>query len=120
MKSYHELGGKTRPVLFGFGAAYIFEQQTGKNALQMIDAFAKGEGNISDIVSMIFAGLLNGAEDDGLEVDFTAADVARWLSKAPTLVPVLLEQFAESFSAGAGDEGGEQKKRSPRGRPRRL
>ncbi len=101
------IGGKDRPLLFGFGGLYAYEQRTGRKAL---DDFAKqaaaGENapdnfSIVFLVDVIYCGLLAGCRAAKQPEDFTEYDVAEWIGTDTALIEKVLQIFVQSFPQAA-------------------
>jgi hypothetical protein len=90
------LGGETRPILFGIGAFRIYEQKSGKKANEFLNWFfdiaARGlpddQAGIAMIttvdfgalVSLTAAALENAATYRGEAIEYTDEQVGAWLS----------------------------------------
>lgn len=95
---YLTIDGKQRPIYFGFLAYKIYEKKTGNNAFS---GFANI--NAGDFVALTEAGLLAAAEYCNLQIDFTEADVMKWLdADNKKLVAEVLDVLADA-------EGGKKK-----------
>lgn len=74
---YLTINEKQYPIWYGWGGLELFEELTGVNArdfeqLQNI--------NMKQTRLLVYAGLVNGAETAGKEVDFSEEDVKKWLN----------------------------------------
>jgi len=100
---YIEIGGKERPVLFGFGGLYAYEQRTGRRALEDFakQAAAGPEApesfSIVFLVDLVYCGLLAGCRANRLVEDFSEYDVADWLGSDTGLIEKVLAIFSGSF-----------------------
>jgi hypothetical protein len=97
MVNWIKLGGKERPLAFGYAVAYAYETQTGRNynelifqvAAEMEQAGRAMEDNdllrvatavnIRPLTDLVFFGLKYAYRREGMEVDFEAEDVAEWV-----------------------------------------
>lgn len=70
------IGGKDRPIKFGWSALKQFEKLTGKGLSALSDVSAL---SLDDIEKLIYAGLITGAKAEGVEVDFKIDDLETWL-----------------------------------------
>lgn len=108
MTQYIELGGQMRPILFGWGGLYEYEQRTGRKALADFAQLSAGLENVSVtvIVDLIYSGLIAGHRADKRNVDFDVHDVATWINGQDTVEQVM-KLFADSFpqSEGNGQKG---------------
>jgi hypothetical protein len=111
-----ELGGKPRPVLFGWGAATIMEEVSGRPFPEIADAFARQQVSAKDVVLLAYAGLANGCEYHDAPVDFTLRKVGAWLDAAadPELIPTIMQLFEKGFPQPDGETGSGEKKKAPR------
>lgn len=113
MTQYYNLGGKPRPIRFGFGAVMIFEKATGKSILAVSSAMENGTLQLTDMVELIYAGYLNGCRSEKITPGHDKNDVCDWLDEMPQedLEKITL-QFANSFAGGkakpADDDAGEK------------
>jgi len=101
MKQYINLGGKERPILFGFAGLYEYEQGTGRKALTDFADLQSGEMSVSTIVDLTYYGLTAGARSSNQNVDFTQYDVAGWISE-PGIIEKVMTAFAQSFEQAEG------------------
>jgi hypothetical protein len=117
MLTHIELGEKQRPILFGWGAATIMEEESGRPFPEFAAAFAQSKYTAKDVVLLAYAGLANGCEYTDTPVDFTVRKVGAWLDAAhdPTLLTRLMELFVKGFpQVEQGEEGAQGKKTKPR------
>ena len=101
MTQYYELGGKPRPVRFGYGAIMNYEKATGKSILSLQNNLVSGEVQFTEIIELIYAGYLNGCRSERIQAAHTKEDVCDWLDEMPqeTLEAITI-QFANSFAGG--------------------
>lgn len=97
-----EIGGKQRPVRFGFAGLYEYEQQTGRKALSDFASLSAGLENVSItlIVDLVYYGLVCGHRKDGANVDFDKFDVAEWIGNDQGVLQTVMQAFADSFPQG--------------------
>lgn len=97
------IGGKERPILFGFGALYQFELKTGKKPFEEFNKLS-GDINQLSIVTLVdlFMAGFRCAAPDGV-VDFKETDLANWLSE-PGMIQQLQEAFVSSMPTGKDDD----------------
>lgn len=99
MTNYIEVGGKKRPVRFGWAGLLEYEQQTGRRALADFASFQNGIENISItiMVDLVYYGLCAGHRQSGVNVDFDKFDVADWIGKDQSVFVAVMEAFTDSF-----------------------
>lgn len=73
-----KLGGKTRTISYNINALIEFEELTGVDLMDSLDA--RKLNKLKNIRALAFAGLKHGAKAAGKEVDFTVDDVGTWIS----------------------------------------
>lgn len=101
MKQYINLGGKERPILFGFAGLYQYEQGTGRKALADFAQLQEGEMSVTTIVDLTYHGLIAGARSSNQNVDFSPFDVAEWIGE-PGMIEKVMTIFAQSFEQAEG------------------
>jgi hypothetical protein len=69
------IGGQERPFLFDLNAAEIFDEASGKNFFLELN-----RPSVGNTKAMIYAGLKNGAIEEGIEALFTLRDVGKWIT----------------------------------------
>ena len=101
MTQYYHLGGKPRPVRFGYGAILNYEKATGKSILELANNLGTGNIQFTEIIELIYAGYVNGCRAEKTQLEHTKEDVCDWLDEMPqsTLEQITL-QFANSFAGG--------------------
>jgi hypothetical protein len=72
------IGGKERPVYFGWNALAIFEEKTGIGLSDIGDAISAGM-TTKVFIDFVYAGLVGGVKKTKSEHDFTSDDVGDWL-----------------------------------------
>jgi hypothetical protein len=101
MTTYYKLGGKQRPIRFGYGAIYQFEKATGQSVLSISAKFEKGEMFLSDIIELIWAGYTNGCRAEKLNASAEKQELFDWLDEMPQeMLEAIMNQFGESFNGG--------------------
>lgn len=88
-----KIGGKLRPVKFGWNAYAIFGDITGISIDKMVD-FA--EMKISDVMALIFAGLKEGARYKKQEFEHTIEDIGDWMDEDQSVIEDFMKAFTES------------------------
>jgi hypothetical protein len=112
MTTYLNLEGVERPVRFGFGALYQYEQRTGRNALEDFAKMANGTVSITLMVDLLFAGLVAGHRHEKVAITFNQDDVAEWMT--PDVLNQTAALFTESFPAEPQEGDGEKKTKPPK------
>ena len=97
MVQWVKIGGKERPLAFGYSVAYAYESQTGGNYNELIfkvagEMEAAGQAmsdndlvrvatamHVKPLTDLVYFGLKYAHRRDGVEIDFEAEDVADWL-----------------------------------------
>lgn len=97
MVQWVKIGGKERPLAFGYSVAYAYESQTGGNYNELIfkvagEMEAAGQAmsdndlvrvatamHVKPLTDLVFFGLKYAHRREGIEIDFEAEDVAEWL-----------------------------------------
>lgn len=100
-----ELGGKTRPVLFGTAAFREAKQQSGLTVGAIL--LALDESDFTVIADVTYYALKIGAYAQKQEVEaFTATDVAIWMDTSEGAMKQLLEWLTEAMRSisGIGEE----------------
>lgn len=101
MTQYYQLGGKPRPIRFGYGAIMLYERATGKSILQVAQNMGSGEMQLTEIIELIYAGYLNGCRAERIQSAHTREDVCDWLDEMPQeMLEQITTQFANSFNGG--------------------
>lgn len=102
------IGGKDRPILFGFGALYHFEKATGKKPFEEFNKLSGNAGDLSVVtmVELFMAGFRCAAP--GGVVNFSESDLAGWLSE-PGVIEKIQKLFVESMPQGGDDDSAEKK-----------
>lgn len=77
-----ELGGKRRPIRFGFGALMLFEESTGENISAFFTKMASGDVKVRLLIELIYAGLRNGARANNEQFDADIMTIADWVDEA--------------------------------------
>lgn len=113
MTNIIEIGGKKRPVRFGWSGLLEYEQQTGRKALADFASFQNGIENVSIevMVDLVYYGLTAGHRKAGANVDFDKFDVADWIGEDQGILATVMEAFTASFEQGG-------KGNAPKGKPK--
>lgn len=102
-----KIGGQVRPIRFGMAALMMYEESTGRSALQDFARMDAGLVSVTNIVELVHCGLkcgymakarATGAAGDG--GDFDKYDVADWLTDGDIDLEQVMAWFAESFPRG--------------------
>lgn len=97
-----EIGGKLRPVKFGFAALMEFTEAKGYT---MADLDNLGESmNLKDALFLVWCGLKHGARVQKQEFDFTIDDIADWLDEDMGAMEKVLSVFGQSFGSGENEK----------------
>ena len=90
-----QLGGKLRPVFFGFFAFKVFEDETGIPFSKMGESLQNM--TVETLTAFIYAGLMSGYKRDKLQVDFVRDDIYDWLDEYDQGIDHLVTVFANSM-----------------------
>lgn len=97
-----EIGGKQRPVKFGFAALMEF---TEANGYTMADLDTLGESmKLKDALFLVWCGLKHGARVEKQAFEETIEEVADWLDDQPEAMENVLNVFSQSFSPSEGEK----------------
>lgn len=97
-----EIGGKLRPVKFGFAALMEF---TEANGYTMADLDTLGESmKLKDALFLVWCGLKHGARVEKQAFEQTIEEVADWLDDQPEAMENVLNVFSQSFSPSEGEK----------------
>lgn len=97
MIKHVEIGGKSRPVKFGFAALMEFTED---NGYKISDLDNLGESmKLKDALYLVWCGLKHGARVEKISFDFSIEDVADWLDESPEAMEKVLNVFGDSFSS---------------------
>lgn len=136
MVNWIEIGGKERPVAFGYAVAYAYETQTGGNYNELIYTVA-GEMeqagrainnndlngvatavHVKPLTDLVFFGLKYAHRKEGVAIDFEAEDVAEWLfsdqAAITACVTALFESLPQPKSEDAAQPSAAKKKQVAR------
>lgn len=134
MTTYIRIGGKERPVSFGYSVAYTYESRTGGNYNALImqiaqEVQAAGEAvsdndlgrvatamHVKPIADLVFFGMAHAHRKEGLEVDFEPEDVADWIFGDQNAMTQCMAAFFDSLpKAEGGGVGGDSLKKKQQG-----
>ena len=104
-----ELGGKRRPIRFGFGALMLFEENTGANISDFFSKMATGDFKIRMLIELIYAGLKNGARANGEQFDADVMTIADWVDEAQAEGRDVLTEVVKFVEGSMATEGGKKK-----------
>jgi len=110
------IGGRLRPVRFGFAGLYEYEKRTGRRALADFAELSQGLEQVSVelIVQLVYSGLTAGYRHDKQNVDFDEYDVADWITEDTGVIEKVMTVFANSFpTEGNGQTGKPKTKATP-------
>lgn len=96
------INGTEHPVKYGFNALRLFSNETGVG----LDELSKLETSMSIdyAITLIWAGLKDGARVQKQEFTMTLDDVADLLDDDPTIIEQCVAYFVESFVKPSGEE----------------
>ena len=96
MVKHVEIGGKERPVKYGFAALMEFTEE---NGYTMADLDKLGENmKLKDALFLVWCGLKHGARVEKQPYSYSIEDVADWLDETPEAMEKVLNVFSSSFS----------------------
>lgn len=104
-----EIGGRKRPVFFGFYAFKVFEDETGIKFSKMGESLE--DMSIEVLVAFIYAGLVNGSKKENKEIDFEKEDVFNWLDDYLGSIEDIMTVFTSSIPSVIS---GEKKQIAPK------
>ena len=87
-----KIGGKKRPVHFGFNALRLYCDATGRTLSRLGD-----EMTLDDTVELIHAGLTDGARVAKEQYDADKVTLCDWLDADPELYSKILELYGSSL-----------------------
>lgn len=108
MTEHIEIGGKQRPVRFGWPALLEYEKRTGGNALADFQQMAEGlqGASVTTMVNLVLCGLAAGYRSERIQVDFDEYDVADWIgADFQSIFEQITTLFVQSFEQGNGQAG---------------
>lgn len=103
-----EIGGKRRPIRFGWPALLEYEKRTGGNALADFQQMAEGlqGASVTVMVNLVLCGLAAGYRSEKIPVDFDEYDVADWIgADFQNIFEQITALFVQSFEQGNGQAG---------------
>lgn len=96
MVKHVEIGGKERPVKYGFAALMEFTEE---NGYTMADLDKLGENmKLKDALFLVWCGLKHGARVEKQPFNSSIEEVADWLDEKPEAMEKVLNVFSSSFS----------------------
>lgn len=95
MESTIELGGKKRPVSFGFYAFKVFEDETGISFTKMGESLENM--NVDILTAFIYSGLCSGAKKSNQAIDFSRDDIYDWLDDFSGSIDSIVKVFTDSM-----------------------
>lgn len=134
MTTWVKIGGKERPLAFGYAVAYAYESQTGGNYNELIFKVAgemeqagqaMNDGDlirvatalhVKPLTDLVFFGLKYAHRREGLEINFEVEDVAEWLFTDQAAMQACVVALFDSLPRPDGQEGDTAKKK-PVSRP---
>jgi len=90
-----EIGGKVRPVKFGFNALIEFSELTGKT-IDELNSLSDKNMTMKQLLILCWCGLKAGARREGQEFNASVEDVADWLDENPSLLLDITMEYAKS------------------------
>lgn len=128
MVHYIKLGGKERPLSFGYEVGYSYESATGANYNELIYKIASeitkaGEAmndndlgrvaaamSVKPMTDVVYFGLKHAHRREGIEVDFDVERVAGWLFGDQAAMQACVTALFESLPRpGEGDADAKKK-----------
>lgn len=102
--------GKERPIRFSVAALYLYEQDTGRNAIADFTNVS-GNGSISVTVAtdLVYAGLVAGHKAAKVDIDFDKMDVAEWAFAKDGVLTQAMKLFEAAFAPAESDDGAKKK-----------
>lgn len=119
MARFVEIGGKRRPVSFSFEALLDYEERTGRLSIpDIIRSQDPGQVSIVVLVDLLYSAFCAGYAEEGLEVDFSKKECARWfrnIGEAMRIINLMTQDLEanEDADAGNGAAGPAKKKPAP-------
>lgn len=93
-----ELGGKTRPVLFGQSIFKAYKDETGKSLLSLVADMDTGD--FSGLSEIVYWGLRVGELAQKSEKEsYTSWDVSLWLDESPKAFDTCISAFFDSMKS---------------------
>jgi hypothetical protein len=89
------IGGKERPIEFGWNGMRIFCREA-KIPLAKIDRLGD-DMTPDDVTILLYAGLRHGAEREKEKVEFTVDDVGEWINDDMTVIAKAMQIFQEQM-----------------------
>lgn len=128
MVHYIKIGGKERPLSFGYEVGYSYESATGGNYNELIYKIASeitkaGEAmsendlgrvaaamSIKPMTDVVYFGLKHAHRHEGVEIDFDVETVAGWLFGSQAAMQACVTALFESLpKPGEGDTDAKKK-----------
>ena len=88
-----KIGGKMRPVKFGWNAYAIFSDISGISVDNLVNF---SDIKINDVIVLIYAGLKEGARYKKQEFPFTVEDIGDWMDEDISFIEEFMKAFIES------------------------
>ncbi len=122
MVHYIKIGGKERPVSFGYEVGYSYEMETDGNynalvykivdgafaareALSANDlARASGTVGVKPLSDVVYFGMKHAHRQEGLEIDFSVEDVAGWIFGSQKTIQACITALMESLPRPSEDD----------------
>lgn len=135
MVNYIKIGGKERPIAFGYAVAYAYESQTGGNYNELIFRVATemeqaGQAlsdndlirvatsmHVKPMTDLVYFGLKYAHRKEGIDVDFEVEDVAEWLFADKSAMESCVTALFESLPKPDGQNTSDAKKKMATARP---
>ena len=108
MTEYVNIGGKQRPLRFGFAGLMEYEKRTARNALS--DFNGQKELSVTMMVDLVFCGVVSGYMSQKMAVDFDENDVAEWLTDDPSVFASIMDLMERSSNNMGNAKAGPAKK----------
>ena len=108
MKNTITLGGKERPLHFGWYAFKIFEDEPGLSFTQMAEI--ANDMKVDSLISFIYAGISGGYHKSSIPIDFVKGDIFNWLDDYEGDITEVFELLLKSLPQNMGEQKQPKKK----------
>lgn len=105
------IGGKLRPVSYGFNALAMFQSMTGLT-LTELNGIDSSKMTLTAMIQFAYCGLKDGARKAKQEFNYSTEDVADWLDDDSASFIALFSEFVQSQAPqdGKSSAGSDKKK----------
>lgn len=112
MVKYVELGGKKRPVKFGFNALSEFGELTGRK-MDELNRLNPSTFSLKDILLLCWCALKHGARLENQPFDASMEEVGDWFDDAPNAMPEMIGEYNKATSSDPKETKKKEVKKSP-------